>query len=1084
VPTTPPAPPTPTGRARTGPHPRNARASAIAILLCAGLACAQPVLDPGNRATPGPQDPSSTGTPSDAGQDFAGLQLDLPPQTGGITIRSRKAFTWTVVGTSNAPTHRLLLVGDVVITIGATQLHAARATAWIERLETTSNNERHQIAVYFDRVGNPTASPGSSASGDRLLITAVIDGPLALTTDAPPVPNPPATDPFLIESHARLARYLDALQNPGQQQPIPPPTKAPPSSGPVYQPGFTRPFEPGSPLGPDGPRTIPTTGPKNATDPAGGLLGDQRLFSPQGLVAIAAGDPSVQQTPEENIIVITGGVAIQYSEPLRERSLQLTAQRAVIFLDPGELQDTARLFAQKIRGIYLEGDVVASDGRFTLRAPQVFYDVKANTATMVDAVFWTYDERRGLPLYVRAQAIRQTARNRIEAKNVQIAASAFFDPQLALAAKSITITREQRDEALGGGQRVMVSGTDMVPKLAGLPFFYIPSYTGDIERFPLRDIRFSGSNSAGVGVQTRWDLFGLTGLAAPQAVDLDLLLDYSAKRRAGLGLDSAWTTLDQKGSFFTYFAPSDGGTDILQPGVRIDQNNTSRGMTLLEHRLDLDPAWRLTLEGNYISDETFVAAYDPELARTRREFASSINLANLSDNAAFNLQVRGTFNDFQSNEFALQSQGYTVKKTPEIRYQRVADDLLSDNPGLLTWTHEYSVAQLQYQFNKSTASQIGFNTAALSQRAFGLNPNQTFAQRLTAEGLTDDSVVRADTRQQLSMNLQEGPVKITPFVVARATYYDDKFATLADENNDERTRLWGSTGLKLDTSMQRVYSDAQSDFLDVNGLRHIINPSVTAWSAGSNRNSKSLPVYDPDVDDLSVGNSIALQLDQTLQTKRGRARTQTTNPDAPASTGHIADFLKLNATAVFTSADKDTKAPIGRYYDARPELSNLRDFASIDAAMLLTDALTLTATNIYDLDSRQNTTTTAGVQVAHSRDFSTYAELRYLNPLDSTVVALGLDGRITPTYLLRLETSFDTDQSELQDINTRIDREFPEATFSVKIGYNQITDEYSASVLITPLGRTRRAEQMRRIGRDQFLEPLTPIPGPTPEAPL
>jgi hypothetical protein len=284
--------------------------------------------------------------------------------------------------------------------------------------------------------------------------------------------------------------------------------------------------------------------------------------------------------------------------------------------------------------------------------------------------------------------------------------------------------------------------------------------------------------------------------------------------------------------------------------------------------------------------------------------------------------------------------------------------------------------------------------------------------------------------------------------------------------------------------MQRVYSDAQSDFLDVNGLRHIINPSVTAWSAGSNRNSKSLPIYDPDVDDLSVGNSIALQLDQTLQTKRGRARTQTTNPDAPASTGHIADFLKLNATAVFTSADKDTKAPIGRYYDARPERSNLRDFASIDAAMLLTDALTLTATNIYDLDSRQNATTTAGVQVAHSRDFSTYAELRYLNPLDSTVVALGLDGRITPTYLLRLETSFDTKESELQDINTRIDREFPEATFSVKIGYNQITDEYSASVLITPLGRTRRAEQMRRIGRDQFLEPLTPIPGPTPEAPL
>ena len=129
---------------------------------------------------------------------------------------------------------------------------------------------------------------------------------------------------------------------------------------------------------------------------------------------------------------------LQYSEPARDRGLQLSAQNAVVFIAPGKLEDIARAPADKVLGIYLEGDVVATDNRFTLRAPYIYYDLVANQAYTVDAVFWTYDERRGLPLYVRADSIRQTRAAGLTAEGVTIAASSFHDPVLSLGASSVT----------------------------------------------------------------------------------------------------------------------------------------------------------------------------------------------------------------------------------------------------------------------------------------------------------------------------------------------------------------------------------------------------------------------------------------------------------------------------------------------------------------------------------------------------------------------------------------------------------------------------------------------------------------------
>src|SRR5262249_10291643 len=143
----------------------------------------------------------------------------------------------------------------------------------------------------------------------------------------------------------------------------------------------------------------------------------------------------------------TGGVAITYTDATRTKSQQFSAERAVIFLSPGKLSQVAKFNTEDVRGIYLEGDVVATSadrtGTNVLRGPRIYYDVQAKRAVLVDAVFHTFDQKPRMPLYARAQVIRQTATNQFSGGPMRLSNTSFFEPHLALGASQITVTRRQ-----------------------------------------------------------------------------------------------------------------------------------------------------------------------------------------------------------------------------------------------------------------------------------------------------------------------------------------------------------------------------------------------------------------------------------------------------------------------------------------------------------------------------------------------------------------------------------------------------------------------------------------------------------------
>ncbi len=1008
------------------------------------------------------------------GRDFAGLTLATTAQVGRVSISARSLWRWTEqpapgpkTGTTiGAPVQRAVLAGDVEIVFGLQRFTAARAVTWIEDLGPSKRDPKvhaFQVAAYFDRVSDATAEAGTAQSGDRLLVTAIVQGPASMGADLIREGRPTNEHVvFTAEAEQRLATFLQEQLGEGEVTAEPSEERfdggimggGRTTTGLII-PGLSQPFEPNSPYSnPDRPRSA-----GSVLDATSGARSEP-LFSSRGVITISAGEPTfiagadAGGTAAQNSIVITGGAIVQYLDGRRDRALQLSCQRAVVFLTDGSLKNLLAAPADKVEGIYLEGDVVATDGQYTLRGQQIYYDIKRNKAMIVDAVFWSYDQKKDLPIYVRASTLRQLATNQFSGEDVRISTSSFFQPHLAMGAGQVTITREVPPGQIA---RTILRGTDITGRFMDMPFFYYPSFSGDDTMLPLRDVRFENSSRTGFGVKTKWDLFGLLGVEAGPEWDFQVLIDGWSERNVGLGADLKWTTENAKGSIFAYTVPFDSGSDVLSSGKEVDREGYFRGIFLGDNRWQISEHWSAFMELAAVSDANFVQSYFEELARTRREFTSSAYVRRLEGNTALTAQLRGNVNTFSSNQYILQSQGYDVAKLPELTYTRVSDDLLAGlAPGLLTYSSEYRLSRMALNFTEKSPDALGFDRSDLSQDAFGIStPTTRVSTFLESQGLSENFVSRFDTRHEVSGVVDAGPVRLNPFLVGRFTAYDTKFESFSGDPDDSRYRAWGAIGARASTSVTRVYDDVESSLFDIHRLRHVVEPSTTVWMAGTNRGQSTLPVYDTNVESITQGGAVRAGVSQTLQTQRGgEGRWQTV------------DVLKLDTNIIYAANNADRESPIGRFIDYRPEYSTLGKFVTVDATYQATDALAMTFHETYDYDKNQQARTSGGLVWQQWRDTTLYTDVHFLNDRNATYVSSGADFRLTPKYVFGVGTTYDVQDNRFQSVRAKIEREFEQAIFGVRIGYNDITDEFSLGIDVIPTGFDPRLRQLQRLNRD------------------
>ncbi len=997
------------------------------------------------------------------GRTFADVQIGESIQSGDIVLRAARALGWTETGPSGNVVNRLVLSGDVDVMLGQYRFSAARAVVWIERVEVagsggaasgdgTSPTEPkpvHQIAIYFDRVNDPTAEAGFSQFGDRLLVSALLEGSPVLRADVlrPERPGPTADDAaFLGEGEARLARFLRAAISGEFEEAAP---DAPVPSGPrdpdaPIQPGVSRPYEPGSPLDPGAAEAAAMRQLQGERLPA--------IFSPDGVITIAPGDITLVTGDDENALLATGGVVVTYTDGNRTKSLQIAAERAVIFLSPGKLSQMARFTPKDVHGIYLEGDVVATStdrqGTNVLRGPRIYYDVQSNKAVLVDAVFHTFDAKTRMPLYARARVLRQTASNQFTGAPMRLSNTSFFEPHLAIGASEITVTRREEP---GEPQETIVDAGDLTLRFANVPFFYWPTFKGDIENAPLRDVRVENSSESGFAVKTAWDMFGLTGLTPDKGTQWELLADAYFERGPALGTNVSWNKPDRAGKIFAYGIYNDSGRDSLTSGAKKERDGETRGMILGEQRLDIDPNWSLFLEGAYLGDENFADAFFEPLVETRREFTNAAYLRYLDDNTAFTLLGQANANDFTANEYLLQSRGYTVDRLPEAAYYRVADDLLAGiAPGALTWSHEYRLSSMKLNFTEPTIDELGFDTPHRAFDAFGMtDPDATLAERDRARGLGENDVLRLDTRQEFSYVENLGPVKLMPFLVGRFTGYDQTFESFSSDA-DQRYRLWTAGGLRASTEITRVDDSVDSQWLDLYRIRHIIEPSATVWASGTDLEQQDLPIYDENVESIADGTAARFGVTNTWQTQRGGV-----------GRWRSVDWIKWSNDVVFASDDTQRESPVRRFFDFRPEYSQMGDFYTSDLVVQATDTFTLTSNVVFDFETSQLARTAVGAKFDFNPEFSAGAEARSINIRDETLVDFFALYRLTRKYTVRGSLTLDTQTTDVRYFKIELRRLFPSVTLGITTAHDNISGESSVGVIMEPKGLNTNQDRLR-----------------------
>ncbi len=1046
----------------------------------------RPNLPPPGQVDPNPEMPLDPGSIS--GQDFAGIRLPLNAVNGSLSIRGSRVWTW-VQPSETGPVNRVFVTGDVRIVIGLYEFSAAQAALWIQKLDEPGDAENtYQVFCYFDRVGTPTADASISVSADRLPVRAVVtakDGVLVKCTTDPSRDRP--NNSFVGEAERALARSLRDLYPEGRQYNRELARREDPNlrlrdelakirrerqasaDNPIV-PGLAKPYEPES----------GRTAARGDLDRLLSRLPEndeaRPIFAREGLITLAPGKITVVSGKEENALVISEGLTVQYADQRSGRVLQMSAQRAVVFLPPGQLADMARLQASQVRGIYLEGDVVASDGRYTLRGPRVFYSVQENRAVVLDAVFWTYDQARRLPLYLRAKVIHQQSDSEFTATKATLANTAFFEPDLSIGVSSLTIKRVAADTSvatagtgsgsgsgdgpasgpgtgIGSGGNgnpnakgsTIVDAKDITFQAGTLPFFYFPRYKGDPTDVPLTDVRLENSSESGTTIKTTWNAASLFGFEPISGLSTELYADAYFRRGPGLGgrvdFNPNGPFGDGTGHIFAYTVIDDHGEDLLKPGTKREWDGSTRGIFEASGIWTLDEHWKWTAEVSYIGDETFIDQFFESAGETRREFTTRSTLARTEDNTYFKLDTQTNLNDFIANEYLQQTPGYNVDRLPEASYYRLNEDLLSDyRPGLLTYSSEYRIGRLAMNFDKVQAKERGFDTDSLSYTAFGIAPNQSIADLLRQEGYMEDAVTRFDSRHEFSSQLSAGPVTIVPFAVVRGTFWDNDFPKYSPEES-QNSRLWGSTGVRFATTIQKVDDSIDSRLLDLHRIRHIIEPNATVWVAGTNVDRIDLPEYDSNVEGIAEGTQGRFAIDQTWQTQRG----------GPGR-WHYVDVFKLNSGVTLASDDADRRSPITHFIDYRPEYSYVGNAFDTEGSWQVSDTYALTGSMQHDLDNNSPQRSSVGVIIQHDPDYSSFIELRHLNAEDSTLADAGMFYRMSSKYEIGSTLTYDLNEGGFQGFNVEVRRQFSSVLMGVNVSYNDITSETGIGFVFQPLG--------------------------------
>ncbi len=733
----------------------------------------------------------------------------------------------------------------------------------------------------------------------------------------------------------------------------------------------------------------------------------------------ATGDKiEVKEINGERVTIIRGGFYLMYHPADGKAPYELRAQKAVLFSagatapNPKSDDPTATI-AKAVTGAYLEGDVTAETGDQVIRTERLYFDFTSNRAIMLDAVLSSVEEKRQMPVYMRAAEIRQLARGEYSARSAKFSTSEFYQPHYHIGASNTylqDITPKDENGKDVGPMAYAFKAQDATVDVRGVPIFYWPLLAGNTneENIPLRRIRIGSSKTYGPSIQTDWDIFGLAGQQPPKGVHADLNLDYFGKRGPAGGVDAKYDIADSQG-FFKSYVLQDGGSDRLGlDRENIPVTDDIRGRLLERHTQQLDDKWTLQLEGSFVSDVNFMEQFFADEFNTDKEDETSIYLKRQEGTEVFSLLGKFSLFDFVTNADLITDQ-YTTEKAPEAKYYRIGDSILDT----FTYYSETGAANVTDMLSNATPNDsllpVGDLQLQQNRNPTGSNTSiagtQTFRSYLKSIGWTDSSILRGDTRQEIDLPIAIGDVKAVPYITGRATAWDTAFP---EGQSGDTTRLWGAAGFRANTQFWRVYDDVNSEFFDIHRIRHIIEPEFNMFVVGTDKSRDDLQPFDEamrDVEEISDSSAYMVALHQRWQTKRG----------GPGKWRDV-DLLTLNVSyqQFWNKPSNNSTSPFaelnplrGTYFASRPDLSLVADSVAADMTWRVGEYLRILGDTSYNTDLNELITAAGGVAVDQSPTVTYFVGDRFVQPLNSNEVTCAVTYQLTRKYSITAVESYD-----------------------------------------------------------------------------
>ena len=922
------------------------------------------------------------------GDRLSGVVLPVLPRDSEISITALRADAWTVDDTK-----RVVLTTDIIVSIGAYTFQSEKASLWINRMPT-EQGVVSQIAVYMPTSTRTGGRAALGAEGKDMLIVGSTLGGITMNV-ALLTPKKPANQfAFIQQSETRLAGYIQRLQ-----------------TGTITL--STHPEVIASPLPIDEDKTRISQVPIKQTK-------QPWLRSKSGIMSINADQVELTTGELENIVTIVGHVVLEIRSQSGVDDMQMTADRAVIFTDPGSIRDMAsgKVNSQDIRGIYLEGNVLvdSNHGQYLVRAPQAYYDFTTDKAMLVEAVLRTYAMQGKIPLYIRAKEMRQVAADQWTAEGVQVSTSSFATPDLAIGSDRIKIEQQPNGN-------MFIRSTDNTLRMGGLPVAYWPHFAGEANDIPLHKVKYGYKKTFGSFIETEWDLFTLLGVQPPKGLAIDLRLDGYKSRGAGVGLDVDYVFGNHEGELDMYFL-SDSGKQKTSSGIEMDVLDHQRGYMLWENQTKLSDHWTVQSQLSYISDPTLISVWRQGDYRNHREYETSVYAKYQKNNWAFTAYASHDINKFISNSWLLASRQYAVEKT-ELGLFRYADDLFN---GAITWSSETRLTRERMVFQDGTPLSNGLKRNAFPFPGGGfLGNNQPFSELFAARGLDEGFNSRLTTRHEFSAPITVGAFKIVPFASLQADVRvgDDDAAT-----NQEDTAWFSTIGVRASTQFQRIFNDVDNDILDLHRLRHVIEPYLTIWHGSGSTDPMSIPQYNALVDNVSTGNIAWVGVKNRIQTWRG----------GPGRWYEV-DWLTVDVSLLTVDASATRRYDTPQFFNWRPEYSSFEDSVMAQSIWQISDGVALLGNGTWLTDNGRMVRGSIGAELDHGRDVRTFIEYREIANNDDQYLALGIKYDLSKRYTFNATPTWNMKEEDLQSLRLNLIRHYPDFDLVGQVTHNSIKDE-------------------------------------------